>query len=169
MKYITGIIALGTECELPTCGLWNVSKQQFLDDELCKGVESDDSPFKDWGIEENKVLRYREFCLFNVANHTRAYVDMLYQHRFEELKDIFFEAINNGEARKDIFMLVYGKLRHLAEYKKINEFMTTEFGNAWIAYKDSIESVAAHLANRADAIAKIEEIQAQAKEMKITV
>lgn len=169
MKYITGIIAMGTECSLNTPGLWNIPKEMYLDDEVFKTVESDDSPFKDWGIETNKLVKYREFCLYNVANHVRAYVDMLYDGKFEELKDLFFEAINDSKSRKDIFMLVYGKLRHLAQFKKINEFMEEEFGNAWLSYIDSVNSVAEHISNQADATERLQEIQKIAEEMKIQV
>ena len=169
MRYVTGIIALGTECELNTPGLWNIPKEVFIDEKMCKNVESDESPFKDWGIEQNKIIKYREFCLFNVANHVRAYVDMLYDGKFDELKDVFFEAINDSKSRQDIFMLVYGKLRHLAQFKKINEFMEQEFGNAWLSYMDAINTVAEHISNQADAIERLEEIQNEAKEMQINV
>lgn len=169
MRYVTGIIALGTECELNTPGLWNIPKETFIDEKMCKNVESDESPFKDWGIEQNKIIKYREFCLFNVANHVRAYVDMLYDGKFDELKDVFFEAINDSKSRQDIFMLVYGKLRHLAQFKKINEFMEQEFGNAWLSYMDAINTVAEHISNQADAIEQLEKIQNEAKEMQIQV
>lgn len=167
MRYITGIIAMGTECSLNTPGLWNIPKETYLDEEIFKNVESDDSPFKDWGIEKNKIIKYREFSLYNVANHVRAYVDMLYDGKFDELKDVFFEAINDSKSRLDIFMLVYGKLRHLAQFKKINKFMEEEFGNAWLSYIDAVNTVAEHISSQADAIDRMQEIQKTAEEIKI--
>lgn len=145
MKYITGIIALGTECRLESKGIWNVRKKDFLNEDNMKLIESDDTPFKDWGIEKDKIINYHEFALYNVANHVRAYIDMLYFGKFEEAKGLFAEAIDNAKCRSDIFMLIYGKTRHLAEFTEIDEFMTEEFGNAWIAYKDAVHSSAEHL------------------------
>ena len=165
MKYISGYLAMGVECELPTPGKWNITKQEFLDDELFKSRESDDSPFKNFGIEKDKLVPYREFCCFNVANHVRAYLDMLYDGEFELLDGMFAECINNAKARQDIFMCVYGKLRHLACFSKVNEFMEKEFGNAWYSYVSSVESMAEHIANRAEAIEEIKRIQEESSKV----
>lgn len=155
MQYVTGYLAFGIPCELPTPGKWNITKSEYLDDKLFKLVNSEDSPFGDYGIEKNKLVPHREFCLFNVANHVRAYVDMIYAGEFDKLKDLFFECINNAKAREDIFMLVYGKLRKLACYREVNEFMCEEFGNSWHAYVDAIHSMSNHIANRQEEIESI--------------
>lgn len=163
MQYITGYLAFGIPCELPTPGKWNITKQEYLDENLFKLRDSDESPFKDYGIEKNKIVPHREFCLFNIANHVRAYVDMLYDGQFDMMRDLFFECINNAKAREDIFMLVYGKLRKLDCYKEVNEFMTEEFGNAWLAYVDAIHSMSQHIADRQDEISDILKKQEDAK------
>lgn len=155
MYYITGYLAFGIPCELPTPGKWNITKSEYLDDALFKSVNSEESPFGDWGIEKNKIVPHREFTLFNVANHVRAYVDMLYAGEFDKLRDLFFECINNAKAREDIFMLVYGKLRKLACYREVNEFMCEEFGNAWLSYVDAIHSVANHISAREEEVQEI--------------
>lgn len=159
MKYITGYLAMGVECERPTPGKWNITKQEYLDDEMFKLRESDESPFKDYGIEKDKLVPYRMFCTYNVADHVRAYVDMLFDGEFEKLEGLFAECVNNAKAREDIFMLVYGKLRHLACFREVNEFMEKEFGNAWYSYVSSVESIADHIANTANAIEELKKLQ----------
>lgn len=159
MKYISGIPALGVPCKRPSVGKWNVTKREFLDENIFKLRDSEDSPFKNWGIEENKIVQYHEMCTYNVADHVRAYMDMLYDCEFETLKDLFYECINSSECRKDIFMLTYGKLRNLAQFHEINEFMENEFGNAWISYVQSVNNMAEHIGNRAEAIEQLDKIQ----------
>lgn len=159
MQYLTGLLAFGVECERDSVGLWNLTKDQFVDSELYQLKNSEESPFKDYGIEVDKIVPYHEYCVVNVADHVRAYCDLLYEGRFDLLKDLFEDSIRSLKCRKDIFMLVYGKLKYLAEFHEINEFMTEEFGNAWISYIESVHSVAEHISNRADAIEQLEKIQ----------
>lgn len=148
MQYVTGIPAFGIPCELDSVGRWNILKEDYVDEERFTIKESDDMPLKDYGIEKNKLVPYREFCTYNVANHVRAYVDLLYMERFDILPGLFAECINNSKCRKDIFMLVYGKLRNLAQFKEINEFMCNEFGNAWMSYVQAVMAMAEHLASQ---------------------
>jgi hypothetical protein len=150
MQYITGIAAFGIECERDSVGKWNIGKKDWLDDNFLWLSESDDSPFKNYGIEENKIVPYREYCTYNVADHVRAYLDLLHAQKFDLLDGAFHEYIRSMKCRKDIFMVTYGKLRHLAGFHAINDFMCNEFGNAWMSYVDSVETVAEHLANRED-------------------
>lgn len=161
MMYITGRIALGVPCERDSKGLWNVRRADFLDEANMKLHDSQESPFKDYGIERNKMIHYHEFCTYNVADHVRAYVDMLYAGKFEEMKGLFAEAIDNAKCRVDIFMLVYGKLRHLAEFKEIDEFMTEEFASAWISYKDSVRASAEHIEKHQEEMLNLEAIQSK--------
>ena len=129
MKYITGLLAFGVDCKRDSCGKWNITKDEWLDEKLMTLQESDDSPFKDYGIEDDKVVPYHEYCLYAVADHVRAYCDMLYNEQFDELKDLFEDSIRSMKCRKDIFMLTYGKLRYLAQFHAINEFMTYSLGS----------------------------------------
>lgn len=159
MLYITGMLAFGVECKLNTLGKWNLTKSDFLNDDAMKLRESDNSPFKNWGIEENKIVPYHDLCTYNVANHVRAYCDMLWDKEFDKLTGLFYECVGDMRARTDIFTLVNGKLRHLAGFREINEFMQKEFGNAWIAYLDSVESIAEHLANNDMAMEQLTNLQ----------
>lgn len=54
MKYLTGIHALNLPCQLSTCGDWHTSALQWSSLSL---KESDDSVFRDYGIEENRMKR----------------------------------------------------------------------------------------------------------------
>lgn len=152
MKYITGLVALSTPCGLDTCGKWDTTKEQFLDPENMKLYESDDSPFKDYGIEQDKVIDYHYSMndaenneLYNVANHVRAYCDMLYNNP-KDCKGLFYECLNTMKSRELIFELVFSRLRHLAVYSDVCTFMVDEFGNAWVSFIDS-KLVAAESSN----------------------
>ena len=135
MEYLSGIIAFGIPCRDNSCGIWNYTKEQFTDENLLKPYNSEQYPFGDYGIEENKIIPYHEDEeLFNVATHIRAYLDMLVENRFEELKGMFEQAINDGKCRGKIFSLVYDKLRARDDFMPIHMFMAEEFGNAWLSY-----------------------------------
>lgn len=142
MKYITGWIAFATPCELDTAGKWNLHKKDFLDEDNMTLYESEDSPFKHLGIEPGKPIEYHGNELFNVANHVRAYCDMLYQGKFAELKDIYAEVIDDPKALDLIFQLVDERLRSEKGFPIIDEFLTREFGNLWKSYVDTKASVA---------------------------
>lgn len=142
MMYLSGRLAFGVPCKSDSCGLWNISKEEYLDDNLFRLKDSDEYPFKNWGIEQNKLVPYRYIGTVPVANHVRAYVDMLYDCKFDELDGLFFDAIDSAKCRSDIFMLVYGKLRNLAVFSEVNKFMIKEFGNAWISYIDAVSMMA---------------------------
>lgn len=159
MKYITGIISFGVECERDSTGKWNITKEDFLNEKNMELKESEDSPFKDYGIEKNKLVSYHEFCTYNVADHVRAYCDMLYEERFDELEGLFFDSINSMKCRHDIFMLVYGKLRNMACFPRVNKFMTSEFGNAWESYVDSVNRVADHISDNKMNLEQLQKVQ----------
>ena len=141
MKYITGWIAFATPCELDTVGKWNLHKNEFLDEYNMTLYESDESPFGDWGIETDKLVDYHEDTTYNVANHIRAYVDMLYQGRFSELKNIYMEVIDCPKALDMIFKLVDDKLRDQKGFQIIDEFLEREYGNLWRSFVDTKKSV----------------------------
>ena len=148
MLYLSGPLSFCVPCELDTPGEWRVSPAMWKDENVNKSIRnSEDSPFKDYGINQNVYIQWRPLCLYNVANHVRVYLDMLYEQRFEELEGMFFEYIDSGKYRKDIFDQVFYRCKHLAEFKEINEFMTKEFGNAWLSYIDAIHKSAEHISH----------------------
>ncbi len=137
MMYLTGRLAFGIPCSLDTPGDWEILDDEYATDEF-KLVDSTGSPYGDWGIEQNVLVPTKEYCLHNVANHVRAYLDMIYNKQFDELNLVFEKCIDNGNVRKDIFMMVLGKLRMLPDYDEYNKFMQDTFGNAWESYKQGV-------------------------------
>lgn len=73
MKYVTLLHALNIPCRLDTFGDWH---KEALDWRKIHVFESNDSIFKDYGIELNKTIPCNEEK-YNVANHIRACLDML--------------------------------------------------------------------------------------------
>ena len=135
MKYITGMISFGIPCREDSCGTWLYPREYFLDKEKMKQHESSESVFGDLGIEQDKIIPYHDNEeLFNVANHTRAYLDMLAAEQFDALRDVFYNYINSMICREVIFRETYTRLSKQDNYMKIHDFMSEEFGNAWISY-----------------------------------
>ncbi len=111
------------------------SKAEFSNPEYILNKESDESVFKDYGIERDKIIPYYgDDSLFNVANHVRAYLDILSWHQFDKLKDVFYNYIFDIDCRSMIFDGVYKYLRLGDGFKEVNDFMSEEFGNAWLSY-----------------------------------
>lgn len=135
MRYITGLISFGIPCNEDSCGTWMFTKSDFSNPDYVWERESSDSPFKDAGIEKDKiVLAYGDESLYNVAVHSRAYLDILYEKKFKLLDGLFYDYIQSKTCRYIIFCEVYDKLRKLDGFDKINEFMSKEFGNAWLSF-----------------------------------
>lgn len=139
MRYLSAPLAFCVYCELDTPGEWRGSRELWSDNNFNNCMrDSEDSPFKEYGIEMNRFLQYKPLCTYHVANHVRAYLDMLYEGRFNEMEGMFLQYINNGECRRAIFEQVLYRCKHLASYQDINAFMTKEFGNAWVSFVDAI-------------------------------
>ena len=150
MLYITGHVAFGIpDRTSESCGIWNIRKSEFLGEDSFKQRDSSTSVFGDWGIQKGLMVPYHEFCTYNVANHARAYCDMLEMGQAADMKGLFAEAIDNAKVRMDIFMLVYGKLRGSELWPFINSFFMEEFGNAWDSYKKSVKKNAEVLSESA--------------------
>ena len=142
MQYLTGRLAFAIPCKLQSCGLWNVSKKEFQDPEKFKLSESDDSLFKDWGIEQNKLVPGREFCSYNVANHVRAYLDMLMTGDLDALVGMYDEAIADPKSRMDIFMIVNSRIRKTEMWPIVNAFLSQEFDSLWDSFVKAVDQSA---------------------------
>lgn len=149
MQYLTGLLAFGIPCDLDTNGMWGFRSSDYSNDEHFATFlrDSDNSPFKEVGIVNNVYIDQRPLCTYRVANHVRAYLDMLYEGKFDELKGLYQVAIGRPKYRQDIFMQVYGKLRHLACFDEVSNFLCDEFGTGWVSYVESIRQAANRLAN----------------------
>lgn len=107
MIYITGIHALNLPCDLITCGDWHQSALRW---EKITFRESEDSIFKDYGIESNHDIPGHDGKYF-VANTIRALLDLLDEGDF-----------SNAQGMNEDFM---GKeyLMKWLRFKKDNELM----------------------------------------------
>ena len=140
MQYVSGYIAFGIPCSRDSVGVWNIPKEEYTDNFESYLMESENTPLGTYGIEKNKLVPKHEYVLYNVADHVRAYCDLLYLGKFDILEGLFDYAIKDLKCRKDIFMVTYGKLGHVADFDKIHDFMCDEFGNAWVSYVNAVQS-----------------------------
>lgn len=130
MKYVSLIHALNLPCNLDTCGDWHTSALQWNNPNI---LESDDSIFKDYGIEKDKTIPEHE-GLFNVANHIRALLDMLDKGQFSLTQGMRDDFICNSKYDEEIFRLV-SKLENNHNWDKINKFMEKEYMLKWIDFR----------------------------------
>lgn len=145
MKYLTGILCFQIPCELDSVGSWNLSKRDFLNDELFDVRESDETKLRKYGIEENKIVPFRsdDGTLYNVANHVRSYLDMLYDKKHEELTGLFYDYIKTLKCRDEIFKRVYHGFKRGDLTNEAYQFMEREFGSNWFSYVQSYQSAEA--------------------------
>ena len=66
------------------------------------------------------------------ASHARAYCDMLVEHLFNELKDLYFIAIDNYTVLNKIFFIL--RTNGLFKDKDIVNFLNNEFGSYFRGY-----------------------------------
>lgn len=135
MKYISGIFALNTPCDLDTMGDWHVSALNWKNPLI---LESENLPFKDFGIEENKKIpEHNE--LYNVANHIRACLDLIYLGNFGYAQGMNRDFISNSKYDNLIFENVY-LLKDEPNFTQINEFMQKEYRMKWVIFKKEKEN-----------------------------
>lgn len=130
MKYISLIHALNLPCKLDTCGDWHCSALNWQNISL---LESDGSLFGDYGIEKNKKIPEHNDT-YNVANHIRALLDLLYVGNFTVPQGMNNDFICNDKYDKEIFDKVM-LMCNLLHFNKIDEFMTKEYLEKWVNYK----------------------------------
>lgn len=131
MKYVTLIHALNLPCKLETTGDWHCSALQWKKPNI---LESDESIWKDYGIEKNKEIPEHKRTKYNVANHIRALLDLLYMGNFTVAQGMNKDFICNSKYDKEIFDKVI-MMRDLPHWDKIDRFMTKEYLKKWVNYK----------------------------------
>lgn len=156
MQYLTGVLALQVPCKCDGIGLWNLQKKDFLDESLWDIRESSESKFGKHGIEENKIVPYHNDEIYNVADYVRVYLDMLADCKFKQLKGLFVEALNTSDCRYAIFSAAYRTLNGDPIWKKVNKFLTKEFGNAWLSYRSDAEQASEIAKNAVESYRKWE-------------
>ena len=130
MKYITGQFALNLPCSLETCGDWHTSALNW---DKMKLEESDISFFGNYGIETNRTLPMFE-GIFNVANHIRALLDMLYNEQYALAQGMKKDYICVSQYNHEIFKKVY-EMRSLKQWNNIRSFMEKEYKLDWINFE----------------------------------
>lgn len=139
MIYLSGPLAFGVPCSLNTEIEWRFGRSDWTDENMSKCMrESDNSILGTYGIEENVFIERKPLHTYNVANHIRAYLDMLLEGRYEELRGMFDCYIKVGIYRRDMFEVIIHKMLHLDTYKDINNFLYEEFGSAWVSWNETV-------------------------------
>lgn len=131
MRYITGIHALNLPCSLETCGDWHTSALRWKDITI---RESDNSIFKDYGIEECSTVPENPGT-FYIANTLRALLDLLTEGNYGEAQGANNDFICNDKYTEEFFNQVY-KLRKQNNWKEIDRFMQKEYLFEWDRYKE---------------------------------
>ncbi len=126
MRYVSGIHALNLPCSLNTCGDWHCSALRWVN--VCF-LESNESPFKDYGIESNKTIPEHD-GVFYAANHIRACLNLIYMQKFYDAQGMRNDFICTDEYDQEIFEKVY-LLKDETFWSKINDFMTKEYLKKW--------------------------------------
>lgn len=134
MLYISGVHALNIENSLNTTGDWHRSaiRWDVLPDRL---KESNDSVFKDYGIEKNKQLKFlKDKPIYNVANDIRACLDLLDEGNFAQAKGMRDDYICTDEYDDEIFNKVI-LLKNNSNWQDIDNFMGKEYMMKWLNFK----------------------------------
>ena len=135
MKYITGSHALNLSCALETTGDWHTSALRW---EKISFKESEESIFKDWGIEfEHEIPEHAE--KYAVANHIRAILDLLEDGKFTVAQGMREDFICDEQYTPLILEMVW-KLRSCTHWIEIDKLMKREYRLTWISYKEEKES-----------------------------
>lgn len=132
MKYISGYYAMPLYVDPSdmSCGVWTETENLY-EDINNKLYESEGNPMGDYGIFENQEVP-GQIGLYYVANHIRAYLDMLYYKEFEMLKDLYWEAINDPK----MLHLLFEKIFKYKLYKDVEivTFLSDEFESLFRSY-----------------------------------
>lgn len=130
MKYLTGIHALNIPCSLETCGDWHASALKW---KYLKFLDTEDAFFGDYGIEGGKTIPNHEGT-FNVANHIRACLDMLYLGDFANLQGMCDDYLVVNKYNTEIFEKILLLKTH-PNWEEINRFVCKEYKRKWIDFK----------------------------------
>ena len=128
MKYISGYLAFTQHAddEEMSCGVWNFDPSIFehIEDYM---RESDDFPYKDIHIKRAMLNTMDDSEIYDIANHARAYCDLLIEHQFDLLKGFFDMNIRDSATAHEIFSMCENYA--LFEDREILVFMVKEFGS----------------------------------------
>ncbi|MBD5508831.1 MAG: hypothetical protein HDR05_12510 [Lachnospiraceae bacterium] len=132
MKYITGKQALSLPCSLETCGDYKVYIPDW--DKLYM-LESDDSIFKDYGIEKCNCVPDNP-GEYKIANTLRALLDLLAEDKMIYAQGAREEFIGNEKYTEE-FMSKVLLLKDIEHWDKIDQFMGKEYTIDWLDFKEA--------------------------------
>lgn len=126
MKYYSGLLALSQyACEEDDSTGLGVDADKYLEDPEKFERDTDYALLKDVEVFETIIIPTGE--LKRCASHVRAYCDLLVEHDFDTLRDIYEVAIRSYNVLNRIFLMArtYGLLKD----KDIVGFLNDEFGS----------------------------------------
>lgn len=135
MKYISLIHALNLSCKLDTFGDWHSTS---LDWDNPKMLDTENSIWGEYGIEKSRTIPFKSGT-YNVANHIRAILDMLYLQQFTVAQGMKDDFICTDKYDNEIFEKVL-MLKSVPYWEQIDKFMTKEYLKKWISFKKGVES-----------------------------
>lgn len=131
MKYYTGLLALSQYADSTedSAGLGSRSGE-FLSHKEDFIADTDDSVLGTRGVFETLTIPTNELIM--CASHTRAYCDMLIQHKFETLEGLHEEALRTYSSVYKIMEMA--RLARLYDDKEILTFLNSEYGSYFRSY-----------------------------------
>lgn len=130
MKYISLIYALNLPCKLDTFGDWHSTS---LDWNNLQILDTENSIWGEYGIEKSRNIPFLN-GEYNVANHIRAILDMLYLQQFAVAQGMNNDFIVTHKYDKEIFEKVL-MLKDVPYWEQIDKFMTKEYLKEWDLFK----------------------------------
>ncbi|MCY3067579.1 hypothetical protein [Aerococcus mictus] len=128
MKYLTGIYAMNIPCDLDTSGDWHWAALNWDNADF---KFSDNSFYGDYGISKEKIST--PIGYYHVANHIRAFLDLLLDKKYKVALGTRNDYIDNEKYTYEILSKVY-ELKKTEEWSAIDQFMKKEYGVHWLAF-----------------------------------
>ena len=134
MLYVSGVYALNLPCKLDLQGDWHMSA---LDWNKVTFLNSADSIYKDYGIEQSYSNSLVNLYNVNKANYIRACLDLLEQGKFSLLNTFMHKWLDTDDKKllSEIFSQV-SKLSTSDKWSEIDDFMCHEYMMKWVRFKN---------------------------------
>ncbi len=133
MLYVSGVYALNLPCKLDLQGDWHMSA---LDWNKVTFLNSADSIYKDYGIEQSYSNSLVNLYNVNKANYIRACLDLLEQGKFSLLNTFMHKWLDTDDKKllSEIFSQV-SKLSTSDKWSEIDDLMCHEYMMKWVRFK----------------------------------
>lgn len=133
MLYVSCVYALNLPCKLDLQGDWHMSS---LDWDKVTFLNSADSIYKDYGIEQSYSNSLVNLYYVNKANYIRACLDLLELGKFSLLKTFMHKWLDTDDKKllSEIFSQV-SKLSTSDKWSEIDDLMCHEYMMKWVRFK----------------------------------